>query len=109
VKSSIIVLSGVRNASRPGHLTYDQINGCGGPGCIIPDPEAGTVRYNADNRTAILDPTLSLLCSTEYTAVLEGAGDGDHLAVKDRGGTSMARDKIWHFTTGGTGGGPCGF
>jgi Bacterial Ig-like domain len=90
------------------YLIEGHFTGCPSGGCIS-DPEAGTVRYNTGNRTAILDPTLSLLCSTEYTAVIEGTGDGDHLAVKDRGGTSMGRDYIFYFTTGGTGGGPCGF
>ena len=35
--------------------------------------------------------------------MIEGFGDGDHLAVKDRGGTPMASDYIWHFTTSGGG------
>jgi hypothetical protein len=67
------------------------------------DPGRGTVRYNADNRIAILDPTNRLLSSTKYTAVIEGSGDGDHWAVKDRGGTPMSGDYIWHFTTSGGG------
>ena len=58
------------------NLTYDQLNG-GCMGCL-PAPVYGTVRYNADNRTTILDPTNPLLPSTEYTAVIEGFGDGDH-------------------------------
>jgi len=33
--------------------------------------------------------------------VMEGAGDTDHFAVKDRAGNEMATDHIWHFTTGG--------
>jgi Bacterial Ig-like domain len=65
-----------------------------------------TVRYNADTKTAILDPTNPLVANTEYTAVIEGFGDGDHVAVKDRGGTPMARDYIFYFTTGGGGRGP---
>jgi hypothetical protein len=72
-----------------------------------PAPVAATVRYNADNRTAILNPTNPLLSGTEYTAVVEGTGDGDMKAVKDRGGTPMASDFIFSFTTGG--GGPGGF
>jgi hypothetical protein len=56
-------------------------------------------------QNTILDPTNPLLPSTEYTAVIEGSGDGDHLAVKDRGGPPMSRDYIWHFTTGSDGGG----
>jgi hypothetical protein len=71
-----------------------------------------TVRYNDDTKTAILDPTNPLLCNTEYTAVAEGTGDGDMKAVKDRGGTPMASDYIFYFTTGtngGSGGSPCPF
>jgi Big-like domain-containing protein len=83
-----------------GHLTYEQLNGCPAPGCVA-DPVAATVRYNADNRTAILDPSNPLLSGTEYTAVVEGTGDGDMKAVKDRGGTPMARDYIFYFTTSG--------
>jgi Bacterial Ig-like domain len=95
----------------PGHLTYDDLNGCGPVGCRTPVPVAGTVRYNADNKTAILDPTTALLCNTEYTALIEGTGDGDMVAFKDRGGTPMASDKIFYFTTGTAGGdgGPCHF
>jgi hypothetical protein len=63
------------------------------------------VLYNADNRITILDPTNPLEPSTEYTAVREGTGDGDHLAVKDRGVIPMSRDYIRHFTTGSDGGG----
>jgi hypothetical protein len=65
-----------------------------------------TVRYNDDTRTAILDPTNPLLSSTEYTAVVEGTGDGDMQAVKDRGGTPLASDYIFYFTTGSGGGRP---
>jgi Bacterial Ig-like domain len=64
-----------------------------------------TVRYNDDTRTAILDPTSPLLLNTEYTAVIEGFGDGDHVAVKDRGGTPMAIDYIFYFTTASDGSG----
>jgi hypothetical protein len=67
-----------------------------------------TVRYNADTRTAILDPASTLLFCTEHTAVVEGTGDGDQQAVKDRGGTPMASDYIFYFTTtAGPGGGTC--
>jgi hypothetical protein len=34
-----------------------------------------------------------------YTAVVEGTADGDYVAVKDTGGTPMATDYIFHFTT----------
>jgi hypothetical protein len=59
-----------------------------------------TVRYNDDTKTAILNPTSALQPNTEYTAVVEGTGDGDMKAVKDRGGTAMARDYTFSFTTG---------
>jgi hypothetical protein len=61
---------------------------------------AATVRYNDDTKTAILDPTSPLLANTEYTAVVEGTGDGDMMAVKDRGRTPMASDYTFSFTTG---------
>ena len=65
------------------------------------------MRYNADTKTAILDPTAPLTSCTEYTAFVEGTGDGDMKAVKDRGGTPMASDYIFYFTTGSGGGGGC--
>jgi hypothetical protein len=93
-----------------GHFTAAQLNsGCtGGPGPLAvavacPAPVAATVRYNADTKTAVLDPTAPLAANTEYTAVVEGTGDGDMKAVKDRGSTPMARDYIWHFTTASSG------
>jgi hypothetical protein len=70
-----------------------------------PNAILATVRYNDDTKTAILDPTNPLLFSTEYTAVVEGTGDGDMKAVKDRGGTPLASDYIFYFTTGSDGGG----
>jgi Bacterial Ig-like domain len=84
-----------------GHFTYEGLNpnndctiGC------IPVSQDATVRYNAETRKAILDPSATLDPNTKYTAVVEGAGDGDHRAVNDRGGPPMARDYIWRFTTG---------
>jgi Bacterial Ig-like domain len=71
-----------------------------------PAPVAATVSYNADTKTAILDPTASLGSFTEYTAVVEGTRDGDMKAVKDSGGTPMATDYIFYFTTGSVGGNP---
>jgi hypothetical protein len=64
-----------------------------------------TVSYNDDTNTAKLDPTSTLLNSTEYTAVVEGTADGDMKAVKDRGGTPMASDYIFYFTTASDGSG----
>ena len=63
--------------------------------CEVP----ATVRYNPETRTAILDPSEPLLPNTEYTAVVEGTGDGDMKAVKDKGGTPLASDYIFSFTT----------
>jgi hypothetical protein len=59
------------------------------------------VSYNADTKTATLNPssTIGLLPNTTYTAVVEGTADGDYVAVKDTGGTPMATDYIFHFTT----------
>jgi hypothetical protein len=65
-----------------------------------------TVRYNDDTKTAVLDPTASLGSFKEYTAVVEGTGDGDMKAVKDRDGTPLAIDYIFYFTTGSVGGNP---
>jgi hypothetical protein len=56
-----------------------------------------TVRYNAETRTAILDPSVQLRPDDYLMAVVEGAGDGDMKAVKDKGGTPMARDYYWQF------------
>src|SRR5215218_2280631 len=46
-----------------------------------PAPVAATVRYNDDTKTAVLNPTATLASNTEYTAVVEGTGDGDMKAV----------------------------
>jgi hypothetical protein len=66
-----------------------------------PTPIPATVSYNADTKTATLNPssTTGLLRNTTYTAVVEGTADGDFVAVKDTGGTQMATDYIFHFTT----------
>jgi hypothetical protein len=69
------------------------------PACaetIVP----ATVRYNADTKTAVLNPTDPLQPNTTYTATVEGTGDGDMKAVKDRGGIPMATDYTFSFTTG---------
>src|SRR5215208_33472 len=86
-----------------GHFTYEQLN-CTTSATtvcpVLPAPVAATVRYNDDTKTAVLDPTASLAPNTEYTALVEGRGDGDMKAVKDRDGTAMAADYIFYFTTG---------
>ena len=66
-----------------------------------PTPIPATVSYNAVTLTATLNPssTTGLLPGTTYTAVVEGSADGDFVAVKDTGGTPMATDYIFHFTT----------
>src|SRR5215208_947044 len=76
------------------------------PGTACPTPIPATVSYNADTKTATLNPTPTLVAGTTYTAVVEGTADGDFVAVKDTGGTPMASDYIFHFTTGSDGGGP---
>src|SRR5215217_3879087 len=99
-----------------GHFTYEQLNCTASATTVcedLPAPVAATVRYNDDTKTAILNPTESLTPCTEYTAVVEGTGDGDMKAVKDRGGTPLATDYIFYFRTSngsGSGGGgdhPC--
>src|SRR5215204_3795942 len=71
-------------------------------GAILePCPAAipATVSYNAATFTATLNPSSTLLPNTTYTAVVEGTADGDYVAVKDTGGTPMATDYIFSFTT----------
>ena len=76
-------------------------------GTRCPDPIPATVSYNAGTFTATLNPTPTLVAGATYTAVVEGSADGDFVAIKDTGGTPMASDYIFHFTT--AGGGPGGF
>jgi hypothetical protein len=64
-----------------------------------PTPISATVSYDAGSNTAILNPNSTLAAGTTYTAVVEGAADGDYVAVKDADGTPMATDYIFHFTT----------
>jgi hypothetical protein len=79
------------------------------PGTACPTPVPATVSYNAGTNggTATLNPAPTLVAGITYTAVVEGTADGDYVAVKDTGGTPMASDYIFHFTT--AGGGPGGF
>ena len=64
-----------------------------------PTPILATVSYNADTKTATLNPSSTLVAGNTYTAVVEGTADGDYVAVKDADGTPMATDYIFHFTT----------
>jgi hypothetical protein len=71
-------------------------------GIVPPSPTPSvpaTVSFNAKKRTATLNPTDRLKPNTLYTAVVEGAGDYDSYAVKDRAGNEMACEYVWHFTT----------
>ena len=84
-----------------GNLTYEQLNpACGTSECAPPQPVSATVSYDASTSIATLDPESRLQKKTEYTAVVEGAGDSDALAVKDGQGNEMRIDRIWHFKTG---------
>jgi hypothetical protein len=89
------------------NLTYDNLNSLDPPLCDPgPNPDPGSnsqsakVSYNAKKKLAVLNPEARLEAKTEYTALVDGAGDCDQLAAKDNGGTEMATDYIWHFTTG---------
>jgi Bacterial Ig-like domain len=64
-----------------------------------PQPIPATVSYTAATFTATLNPSSTLDPLTKYTAVVEGAGDGDKVSVKDADGTPMAKDYIFSFTT----------
>src|SRR5918994_1790315 len=66
------------------------------PSLFIP----ATVSYTAGTLTATLNPSSTLEPLTTYTVVVEGANDGDKGSVKDTGGTPMAQDRIFSFTTG---------
>jgi hypothetical protein len=89
-----------------GNLTNVEPTECDdqpGPGdlaCAVPIPLRHKVSYNAEKNLAILNPVSGLRANTTYTAVVEGAGDTDGQAVKDKEGNEMATDYIWHFTTG---------
>jgi hypothetical protein len=47
----------------------------------------------------VLNPTNPLVPNTTYAATVKGTGDGDMQAVKDRGGTPLASDYTFSFTT----------
>jgi len=63
------------------------------------DALPATVTYNATNRTATLQASVSLAAGTAYVATVKGGASG----VKDSGGTPMAADRSWTFTTVSTG------
>ena len=96
----------------PGNFTAPSLiknppRSCTTIGTRCPDPIPATVSYNAGNNTAFtLNPTPTLVAGTTYTAVVEGSGDGDFVAVKDTGGTPMVTDRLFSFTIGSGGGGP---
>jgi len=84
-----------------GNLTAAQIEPtCDTGPCAIPIPLEASVSYNNRKKRATLNPANKLDAGTTYTAIIEGAGDSDGLAVKDKAGNEMASDYIWHFTTG---------
>jgi hypothetical protein len=67
--------------------------------CVACTEEPFTIRYNSSTRTAILDPTEPMNPNEMYFVFVEGTGDGDKKAVKDRGGTPLATDYTFTFTT----------
>ena len=94
------LLKGAFTAPSP---TKNPPRSCTTIGTRCPDPIPATVSYNAVTFIATLNPygssTTGLLPNTTYTAVVEGTADGDFVAVKDTGGTPMATDKLFSFTT----------
>ena len=84
-----------------GNLTAAQVDIPCNFSCGILTPQSASVSYNKRKKLAILNPSAKLYANTTtYTVVVEGAGDSDSLAVKDRAGNPMATDYVWHFTTG---------
>ena len=84
-----------------GNLTYEQLNpSCGTSECPPPTPVSAAVSYDANTKVAVLNPKSRLLKKTNYTAVVEGAGDSDGQALNSGSGYEMPVDKIWHFKTG---------
>jgi hypothetical protein len=83
-----------------GKLTRDQLNpSCGTSACPPPLPVSATVTYSAEKMRAVLNPEARLAKRTNYTALVEGAGDSDGLAVRDNN-LSLKSDVIWRFKTG---------
>jgi hypothetical protein len=73
------------------------LSGPGGCGDLCSVRIPASVNYNVKKKVAILNPSSRLPANT---AVVEGAGDSDSLAVKNRVGNEMAVDYTWTFTTG---------
>jgi Bacterial Ig-like domain len=106
------LLPGGHFTAVPGRPNKNPPLHCNTIGNPCPNPIPATVSYNAvtrDKTAFTLNPTSLLQPNTPYTAVVEGTADGDYEvhpnaggAVKDSGGTAMATDYIWHFTTGTT-------
>jgi hypothetical protein len=78
------------------------------PACDPDNLVDATVSYTAGTNggTATLNPRDALqtgTTGTKYTVVVEGTGDGDFVAVKDKGDTPLLTagtgDSIFHFTT----------
>jgi hypothetical protein len=61
---------------------------------------AAKVTYDADTKTATLDPDFDLGVGTSYTATIKSGSNG----VKDTQGESLAQDFSWTFTTACSGG-----
>ena len=58
-----------------------------------------TVKYNASNSTAVLNPT-EPLPDGQWAVIVEGLADEDNLAVTDRRSTAMAEEYFFTFQTG---------
>jgi dipeptidyl aminopeptidase/acylaminoacyl peptidase len=63
-------------------------------------PVSATVRYDEATQTVKLNPSERLARKKTYMVTIEGAADGDGLAVKDMSGDELAQDFVWSFTTG---------
>ena len=88
-----------------GYHTWADIN-CA-PGTVtcnavepLDPPNRSKIIYYHRSKKAALDWGERLWWKTTYTVVIEGAGDSDGFAVKDKAGNEMATDYIWHFKTG---------
>ena len=86
-----------------GNFTYADIN-CA-PDALecslyepLSSPRQSVIHYHRLRMTATLDWGERLAANTTYTVVMEG--DTDPFALQERAGNEMARDYIWHFTTG---------